>query len=266
MRKLATFIGLALAGLLLSGCMYKVSDRVPKDGIMTQDEVKFPKADSTWSDDGRYPSIDDLRKVQVGMNKDEIRGLLGHPHFAEGLYAVVEWDYLFNLKQSADEQDVFCQFKVVYDSNYTARSFFWQPQSCADIVGGATQLAVVQESSRYEFSTDMLFDFASAKLSLDGKAQIAKLVKAIEMSDVADIKIVGYTDPIGSQKVNLELSKKRANSVKNEFIAGGIPAQAISADGLGESVQMVLCEDMPRKELIKCLAPNRRANVTLIEQ
>jgi outer membrane protein OmpA-like peptidoglycan-associated protein len=51
------------------------------------------------------------------------------------------------------------------------------------------------------------------------------------------IKIVGHTDSDGADAANLELSKKRSESVKNELAKSfGIDASRIETDGKGETV------------------------------
>ena len=50
------------------------------------------------------------------------------------------------------------------------------------------------------------------------------------------MKIVGHTDSDGDNDKNLDLSKRRANSVKNELVKTfGLEASKIETDGLGES-------------------------------
>jgi OOP family OmpA-OmpF porin len=57
------------------------------------------------------------------------------------------------------------------------------------------------------------------------------------LADNKDKKLLltGYTDSDGSEPLNLALSRKRANIVKNRFIAQGMPADRILTDGKGES-------------------------------
>ena len=83
-------------------------------------------------------------------------------------------------------------------------------------------------------------------------------------NDIKSIKIVGYTDPIGSESSNLKLSQNRANSVKNELVKQGVASSKILAYGAGESEQVKTCsESLSKKELIECLAPNRRVTIDI---
>ena len=49
------------------------------------------------------------------------------------------------------------------------------------------------------------------------------------------IKIAGHTDNIGSEKYNLELSKKRAKSVYNKLLEFGVSKEQLSYIGFGFS-------------------------------
>ncbi len=83
--------------------------------------------------------------------------------------------------------------------------------------------------------------------TLKGIADVLK-----ENPDVR-IKIVGYTDSDGADAANLELSKRRGASVKNELIKTfGIDASRLESDGLGET-KPVAANDTPSNK-----AMNRR--------
>jgi len=71
----------------------------------------------------------------------------------------------------------------------------------------------------------------------------------IENPDVK-IKIVGHTDADGADAANLDLSKRRAASVKNELVKTfGIDAARIETDGKGE-VQPVAPNDTPSNKAL----------------
>ena len=48
-----------------------------------------------------------------------------------------------------------------------------------------------------------------------------------------DLKLSGYTDNTGKAEYNLELSRRRANAVKQYLVDKGIDAGRLSADGFG---------------------------------
>lgn len=50
-----------------------------------------------------------------------------------------------------------------------------------------------------------------------------------------DLVLIGHTDDQGPDDVNLNLSKKRANSVKQRLLSQGVSASQIESDGKGET-------------------------------
>jgi OOP family OmpA-OmpF porin len=64
------------------------------------------------------------------------------------------------------------------------------------------------------------------------------------------IKIIGHTDSDGADAANLDLSKRRGASVKNELVKSfGIDASRIESDGLGES-QPIAPNDTPANKAL----------------
>jgi outer membrane protein OmpA-like peptidoglycan-associated protein len=64
------------------------------------------------------------------------------------------------------------------------------------------------------------------------------------------IRIIGHTDADGNDASNLDLSKRRAASVKNELVKTfGIDAARIETDGKGEA-QPVASNDTPANKAL----------------
>ena len=81
---------------------------------------------------GTFPNPANLRQVHEGLNKGQVSDLIGFPHFSEGAWGVREWNYVFNLRKP-DGGIQLCQYKVLFDDDKLARSFYWKPQACADL-------------------------------------------------------------------------------------------------------------------------------------
>ncbi|MDA3042716.1 OmpA family protein [Campylobacter sp. JMF_01 NE2] len=250
---------LSLAGILFfSGCTTHVSDNIPEDGVMQWDDVTFLDMNKTWIDAPTHPNAENLGKVEKGMSKDQVYFLIGHPHHQEGLYAVREWDYVFNLKKKAGDPDKICQFKIIYDKDYRVGSTFYNPKGCADVA------PVQLPNQNVELESDFLFDFDKDNLKAEGHEKIAAVAKDIDVNMVRSVKVYGYTDPLGSDAYNKTLSQQRANMVKNELIANGIPASKIQAIGMGEADQVKFCPGEKGAALKECLKPNRRVVIKTI--
>ena len=56
------------------------------------------------------------------------------------------------------------------------------------------------------------------------------------LSRAAYIEVVGYTDDVGDDDYNMELSKQRAASERDYLISKGLDASKIVTRGMGESM------------------------------
>ena len=79
------------------------------------------------------------------------------------------------------------------------------------------------------------FDFKSSELSQRSKNQLQILADVLNIIQKSSLKIYGHADEIGSQDFNMNLSIKRAFSVKNFLISKGIETSKIDVYGKGES-------------------------------
>lgn len=80
----------------------------------------------------------------------------------------------------------------------------------------------------------ILFDFNKYEVKDGIKPSLNSLAKALKENKDIRIKIDGYTDFIGSEGYNLELSVKRAKAIKNYFVSKGAIDNNISIEGYGE--------------------------------
>jgi len=108
------------------------------------------------------------------------------------------------------------------------------------------------------------FSFDSAKLSEGGKQQLAEAVGSHADDYIHRINVEGYTDQIGNPQYNLKLSQQRADAVKAELVALGIPEERIRTSAMGSADPIVTCEGVSGEALVACLAPNRRTEVAFI--
>lgn len=80
----------------------------------------------------------------------------------------------------------------------------------------------------------VLFDFNKYEVKNKVKGSLNTLAKALEENPDIRIKIDGYTDFIGSEGYNLELSIKRAKSIRNYLVDRGVKSSNISIEGYGK--------------------------------
>jgi len=108
------------------------------------------------------------------------------------------------------------------------------------------------------------FAFDKAELSGVGKELLAQIVARHKNQYIARVFVGGYTDKIGNDAYNLELSQRRADAVKAQLVADGIPADSIHTSAEGSADPLVSCPGMGGEALIRCLAPNRRTEVRFV--
>lgn len=90
----------------------------------------------------------------------------------------------------------------------------------------------IEINKNYTFNT-LKFKNNSADLSEASKHEIKNIYRFLKQNLLTKIIISGYTDNVGSKEYNLQLSKKRANSVKEYFLKLGLDNDRIIASGFG---------------------------------
>ncbi|MGD8615716.1 MAG: OmpA family protein, partial [Gammaproteobacteria bacterium] len=122
---------------------------------------------------------------------------------------------------------------------------------------------IVRELNPISLQADALFAFDSADLTDEGRDKLDEVVGSLRPKALENkrIEITGYTDRIGTESYNQQLSERRAQAVRDYLVSKGLAEDAISTEGLGSSNPVVGCEGMRGDQLIDCLAPNRRTEI-----
>ncbi len=81
---------------------------------------------------------------------------------------------------------------------------------------------------------DVLFDFNAADLKSGAERQMAKLADFLSAYPNRQVSIEGFTDSVGSDTYNQNLSEQRAGSVRDALITNGVAADRIMTRGYGE--------------------------------
>jgi len=82
---------------------------------------------------------------------------------------------------------------------------------------------------------DVLFDFNKYTLKPQARERLAKISGIILAYPDLKLHIEGYTDSIGSDEYNQELSEKRAEAVRGYLVSQGVTTDDVSAAGLGKA-------------------------------
>jgi OOP family OmpA-OmpF porin len=108
-------------------------------------------------------------------------------------------------------------------------------------------------------SATTLFDFDKSNLKPAGETALRELSNDIKAKggQVIDIDVVGYTDSVGTEEYNMQLSIRRATTVKDFLVSEGIDPAIIDVIGKGEA------DPVATNATAEGRAENRRVEVTV---
>lgn len=127
---------------------------------------------------------------------------------------------------------------------------------------------VAEEVSKaFTLKSDVLFAFNKADLKPTAQEALDGIYAEVSPLKSLAVAVAGYTDYLGSDAYNLELSQRRADSVAAYLANKGIAPEAIKATGYGEANPVKgeqACKAVKgRKALIACLAEDRRVEISV---
>ncbi len=83
--------------------------------------------------------------------------------------------------------------------------------------------------------SDVLFHFNDFTLTPEAREKLAKIAGILVAYGGVCPRLEGYTDNVGSDEYNLQLSRKRADAVRDYLISQGVPPASLTAAGLGST-------------------------------
>ncbi|MDU2541480.1 MAG: porin OmpA, partial [Klebsiella sp.] len=109
-------------------------------------------------------------------------------------------------------------------------SYRFGQEDAAPVVAPAPAPAPEVTTKHFTLKSDVLFNFNKATLKPEGQQALDQLYTQLSNMDPKDgsAVVMGFTDRIGSEAYNQQLSEKRAQSVVDYLVAKGIPAGKIS--------------------------------------
>jgi outer membrane protein OmpA-like peptidoglycan-associated protein len=81
----------------------------------------------------------------------------------------------------------------------------------------------------------VLFETGSDKILTESLSILDEVAIVMSEAPAVKIRVEGHTDDVGDDKKNLDLSKRRAASVKTYIESKGIAADRVSSEGCGET-------------------------------
>src|SRR3984957_3880336 len=104
---------------------------------------------------------------------------------------------------------------------------------------------------------DVLFDTGRAELNPGAGRKLDQLAQFLNEHKDRRVQIDGFTDSVGTDSYNEELSRRRADAVKSALLVRGIDSSRISTQGYGKSFPVADNNDSGGRQL------NRRVEVII---
>lgn len=104
---------------------------------------------------------------------------------------------------------------------------------------------------------DVLFDTGQAELKSGADRKMDQLAAFLNDHKDRRLQIDGFTDSVGSESYNEDLSRRRANAVKDAMVSRGIDSSRISTQGYGKAYPVATNVDSGGRQL------NRRVEVVI---
>lgn len=95
--------------------------------------------------------------------------------------------------------------------------------------------ARTDEGIQVTLASDVSFAINSSFLNEGAKGELDKLAKALEAYPGVSLVVEGHTDATGTADYNLQLSEKRAVSVRDYLVTKGISKDRFTVKGFGQS-------------------------------
>lgn len=126
MKTLSTSF-LVLGTLLMTACSAPMA-------MSSQNRSDFPKAERSYLDSLPSYQVSQVSLLQLGQHKDQVRQILGNPHFNEGVFAPKVWNYALGLQVQQNGAYENCRLRIDFDKNDRVQALTWKDQICADTV------------------------------------------------------------------------------------------------------------------------------------
>jgi len=104
---------------------------------------------------------------------------------------------------------------------------------------------------------DVLFDTGRAEIKSGGMRNMDKLVSFLQTYPQRRAQVEGFTDSVGSDSLNQELSARRADAVRSALVSRGIAGDRIGTQGYGESFPVAGNDSAGGRQM------NRRVEIVL---
>jgi len=253
--------------MLVGGIAFSLQTAIAASLPFPDLDVELAKLDSDHLRLGRGSAALGLERVGQGVSGQEVEEWLGSPVSRDLQDGVMHWQYNVHFPIAGGTSELVCQYMVVFGADEVVSSTHWRRRLCEMLYQSRVADIPSEEVEVVTLSGDVLFGFGEAKLTRDGQEKLRRVADQLKAKyDDPVITLVGHTDRIGSDEFNLELSQRRAETIRQQLTRYGLPSDSMVAEGRGETEPVVSCRIGDLEDLKECLQANRRVEIEVFER
>ena len=93
----------------------------------------FPAFEKSYLNQVKRYEAGHVARLQANLNKDQVRHLLGNPHFDEGVFGPKVWNYVLDVRLPKSAEDQRCELHLEFDKHGFVRNVQWKDSVCAQL-------------------------------------------------------------------------------------------------------------------------------------
>lgn len=123
----------------------------------------------------------------------------------------------------------------------------------------------VQDKARSSTLRNIYFDFGRSNLTVESKTELDVVAQTLRENPNMKLKLLGYTDAVGTAQANVALATTRARAARNYLINKGIRADRMYIKVFGEADPIAPNEDFDGNDIAENRKHNRRVVLAIVD-